>query len=98
MKMASERGSASCSVMAFEQPAQRLPAGDLVAVLQDGDEQRPFLLAGQGNQGGAVQLLVQCGCRPLQQPVGQVIEFCEFRRRHVAATIPHSVRAKKEQP
>ena len=69
-------------VVALEQAANSLPAGDFVAVLEHGHDQRLRPLTLQADQCGTVELLVECGRRSLQQTFGQVVEFGESRCGH----------------
>ena len=64
--------------MVFQKSTDCFPAGDLVAMLEHGDEKWLPVLAFEVNQCRTIQHVVQGGSRALQQSVRNMVEFGKF--------------------
>ena len=64
--------------MVFQKSTDCFPAGNLVAMLEHGDEKWLPVLAFEVNQCGTIQHMVQGGSRTFQQSVRNMVEFGKF--------------------
>lgn len=62
-------------IMAFQQPPDRFPAGDFIAMLQNGNKKRLWVFAFKVNQRRTTQGMVQGRCGAFQQPGGYMIKL-----------------------
>ena len=65
-------------IVTLQQLPDGIPAGSLVAVLQNGDEQRLWIATLQVNERRAMQNFMQFCCRQIQEVCGHVVKFGEF--------------------